>query len=77
MPTIRVGSYNGQSPIVIMPSAGGFVETFQPHWFREVAHNGGRQGTSAGAPWNEEPRDSRRLYDFFVTVITSLPTTRH
>jgi hypothetical protein len=36
MPAITVASHYGQSPIVIMPSADGFVETFQPFWFQEI-----------------------------------------
>jgi hypothetical protein len=44
MPAITVASHYGQSPIVIMPSADGFVETFQPSLGTPI---GGQNGTGA------------------------------
>ena len=48
MPAITVGPHYGQSPIVIMPSADGFVETFQPFWFQEIGRTKNGLGTPLG-----------------------------
>jgi hypothetical protein len=75
MPAITVGPHYGQSPIVIMPSADGFVETFQPFWFQVTHKNGlgtplgGQNGT--GATSRTRKADHARLEGGTLMTLTS------
>jgi hypothetical protein len=75
MPAITVASHYGQSPIVIMPSADGFVETFQPFWFQEIGRTkmgtplGGQNGT--GATSRTRRADHTRLEGETLMTLTS------